>query len=422
MLNSNTRSLRSLFASLTSQVAEKRACRDTLRAELASTDPDENFIKETLERLAKLKEKYGAGMGIKEETAAQELHDHIIAELKLSNEVDAALKATALDSACLPTEVDTSALDKVFQTLSDFGPRKNISRELLSLSSFASKARLAIVTAVKGCSEVDLIADDSNDPWEIFVKFAEHQDEVLDLSSESAKGASLLIAKELAQASSISQQYHAVVYGIKTALEEKPCPKKEALQAAIEASSALDAKNLTIVKLSNLEQGHAVNALERVLKQEELMCAIKAALAEERLGPAETLPPGTSISTVKLDKATKEANIFGISHPDDATQLLHAMYMSRMRRTVKEVVFKFKQWNRDAGDDFVAANATVEALDGVLEEAPRELNETNKSEVQIGADVSLKFSVVEEIVKRMDAASKRWDEEAIAHHLYQAER
>ncbi|GMH79381.1 hypothetical protein TL16_g08126, partial [Triparma laevis f. inornata] len=394
------------------QVAEKRACRDTLRAELASTDPDENFIKDTLERLAKLKEKYGAGMGIEEETAAQELHDHIIAELKLSNEVDAALKATALDSACLPTEVDTSALDKVFQTLSDFGPRKNISRELLSLSSFASKARLAIVTAVRGCSEVDLIADDSNDPWEIFVKFAEHQDE----------GASLLIAKELAQASSISQQYHAVVYGIKTALEEKPCPKKEALQAAIEASSALDAKNLTIVKLSNLEQEHAAKALERVLKQEELMCAIKAALAEERLGPAETLPPGTSISTVKLDQATKEANIFGISHPDDATQLLHAMYMSRMRRTVKEVVFKFKQWNRDAGDDFVAANATVEALDGVLEEAPRELNETNKSEVQIGADVSLKFSVVEEIVKRMDAASKRWDEEAIAHHLYQAER
>eukprot|EP00519_Triparma_laevis_P004942 CAMPEP_0182508788 /NCGR_PEP_ID=MMETSP1321-20130603/25610_1 /TAXON_ID=91990 /ORGANISM="Bolidomonas sp., Strain RCC1657" /LENGTH=1892 /DNA_ID=CAMNT_0024714917 /DNA_START=82 /DNA_END=5760 /DNA_ORIENTATION=+ len=404
------------------QVAEKRACRDTLRAEIASADPDENLIKETLARLGKLKEKYGQGMGIEEESAAQELYDHIIAELKLSKDVEAALQSTALDSSCLPTEIDTGDLEKVFKELSDFGPRKNISRELLSLSTFASKARLAIVEAVKGCSEADLIADDSNDPWEKFVKVAEHQDEVLDLSSDSAKGASLLIAKELAQASSISQSYHAVVYGIKTALEEKPCPKKEPLQAAIEASNSFDAKGLATVKLSSLEVEHASKALERVLKEEELMAAIKAALTEERLGPAETLPPGTSISTVKLDQATKEANIFGISHPDDATQLLHAMYMSRMRRTVKEVVVKFKQWNRDAGDDFVAANATVEALDGVLEEAPRELNESNKSEVQIGADVSLKFSVVEEIVKRMDAASKRWDEEAIAHHLYQAER
>ena len=404
------------------QVAEKRACRETLREQIAGSDPDEGLIKSTLQRLGKLKEKYGPGMGIEEEGEAQALYDHIIAEIEISKRLGDKLEATSLPLTCIPVEVDMSALNDVHKELSEFGPRKALSRELLSLSAFSSKARNAVVTAIKETADVDLIKDESVDPWETFASLAEDMDEVLDLTSDFAKSAGLVVEREISKAKEISLNYHRIVKDIKLALDEKPCPSEPKLRSVLMASEGFEGRGMAAVKLTLLEADHAAKALERILKEKELMTAVEGALVDERLGPAESLPPGTSITTVKLDQATREANMFGISHPVDSKQLLHAVYMSRLRRTVKEVVVKFKQWNRDVGDDFVAANATVEALEGVLQEAPRDLNATNKSEVEIGADVSLKFSVVEEIVKRMDAASKRWDEEAIAHHLYQAER
>jgi len=62
------------------QVAEKRICREMFRSAMASADPDEVALKEALDRINKLKEKYGDGMGLEEEKPAQELLDHILIE------------------------------------------------------------------------------------------------------------------------------------------------------------------------------------------------------------------------------------------------------------------------------------------------------------------------------------------------------
>jgi myosin heavy subunit len=409
------------------QIAEKRACREMFRSAMASDDPDEVALKEALDRLAKLKAKYGEGMGLEEEKEAQELYDHIIKELELVEELIKALKASAFNPACLPTTIDDSDdLESSAKNLDGHNPRKAQSRELLSLHAFTSKVRLSVAAAVKLCSEVDLMEDgaSSASPWEEFTKCStDHEaDEVLDMSSPAAQDVAASVKREIAQAKAVSESYHSVVNDIRGSLDEKPCPSEKNLRGAIMASESLEAKKLTSVPLTAQEVAHAHKKLERVLKEKELMANVKNALDVERLGPAETLPPGTSISTTMLDAATREANIFGITHPDDKKQLMHSLYMMRMRRTVKEVVVKYKRWRRSQGDDFVAANATVEALEGVLEERPRDLNEENSAEVNIGVDVTLRYSVVEEIVKRMDAASARWDEEALAHHMYQAER
>jgi len=336
-----------------------------------------------------------------------------------------ALESSAFNPACLPASVDDQEeLESSAAVLLSHGPRKAASRELLSLHSFTEKIRIAVALAVAASSSADLVDGDNASPWEAFTKCStDHEaDEALDLSSPSAQTVAASVKKEIAQAKAVSEQYHSVVKDIKSAMAEKPCPSEKNLRGAIMASESFENKKMTAVPLTLNEVAHAHKKLERVLKEKELMSNLAAALLSERLGPADSLPPGTAITTQLLDAATREANIFGITHPEDKKQLMHALYIGRMRRTVKEVVVKYKSWNRDTGDDFVAANATIEALEGVLEERPRELNAENTEEVNIGVDVSLKFSVVEEIVKRMDAASARWDEEALAHHMYQAER
>lgn len=408
------------------QVAEKRACREMFRSCFASEDPDEVALKEALDRIGKLKEKYGPGMGVEEEVEAQVLYDHIMAELGLAAALITSIKDHAFPTDCLPASLpDQEQMENHAAALTEHGVKKASSRELLSLYEFTSKIRFAAIVAVDSARKVDLIKNaDSTSPWEPFVTACPDSelDEVLDVHWEGADGITRAIRSEIEFTKKVKDMYLGVVSDIKAALEEKPCPSEKKLRGAIMASQTFETKKMVEVELTTQEVSHAEKRLERVLHEKSLMLAVYNALSEERLGPAETLPPGTSISTVKLDAATREANIYGISHPDDKKEVMHAMYMCRLRRTVKEVVVKHKQWNRSQGDDFVAANATVEALDGVLEERPRDLCESNSQEVNIGVDVGIKYSVIEEIVKRMDAASARWDEEALAHHMYQAER
>ena len=404
------------------QVAEKRACRDILRTHVCSEDPDEVEISTTLARLDKLKEKYGAGMGVEEEQPARELYDHIIAEFKIASALAQTLKDTAFPENCLPSSFETNELVTSSSDLEAHGPRKAASRELLSLASFTRKIRETATFAVLKSSENDLVTSDYADPWEGFLAAASDADEVLDLTSSSAQDISLAVFKEITQGQNVMKLYHGVVADIKSALEEQPCPSEKSLRGAIMAAESYEAKKFTDIPLTYMELNHATTRLERVLKEKALMEALEGALEVERLGPAETLPPGTSIVTEQLDLAVRECNIFGITHPGDTKQLMHAIYMRRLRVTVKEVVMKHKRWRRSVGDDFVAANATIEALEGVLQERPRDLNPTNDSEANIAVDVTLRYSVVEEIVKRMDKASEMWDEEALAHHVYQAER
>ena len=146
------------------------------------------------------------------------------------------------------------------------------------------------------------------------------------------------------------------------------------MRAAIKEAEAFEKKKLSTVDLVKKEKTHAETALKRVLKEKELMHNVTLALKHERLGPAESLPPGTSISTSMLEGAIKEANLFGITHPNDQKSLMHSRYMVRLRRTVKEVVVFFKRWRRSVGDEFVAANATIETLEGVLSEKPRDMD------------------------------------------------
>ncbi|GMI47097.1 hypothetical protein TrCOL_g10716 [Triparma columacea] len=404
------------------QVAEKRACRESLRVQISSDDPDEVEISSVLARLDKLKAKYGEGMGVEEEQPARELYDHIVAELSIAATLAQTLKDTAFPETHLPSNCDTSELESSYSELENHGPRKAASRELLSLSSFTKKIRMAASFAVVESSKNDLVTSDSADPWEDFLTASTDADEVLDLTSASAQDVVRAVEREITQGQEILKLYHSIVADIKSALEEQPCPSEKQLRGAIMAAESFEAKKLTDVPLTSLEVAHATKCLERVLREKALMEALGAALEAERLGPAETLPPGTSIVTEQLDLAIRECNVFGISHPDDTKQLTHAIYMRRLRVTVKEVVAKHKRWRRSVGDDFVAANATIEVLEGVLQERPRDLNPTNDSEANIAVDVTLRFSVVEEIVKRMDNASDTWDEEALAHHVYQAER
>ena len=404
------------------QVAEKRECRDIFRRNLESSDPSESELSDALNRIHRLKEKYGAGMGVEEEPAALELLNHLLKEIKLAEKLVGTLGETQFRNRCIPDKIDTSFLDAAVNETTGHGCKKNSTRELLSLAAFASKAREAAAKAIRDCSAHDCIMEDGCNPWSDFDKVACDRDDALDLTSENAKKAQQIIEEEIDLMMSLCESFDKVVAQLKAALEEKPCCSEGILRAAILEADQFELKKRSTVRLTDKEKEHAALALKRVMQEKVLMAAVSEALEKERLGPAETLPPGTSISTNLLEAAIREANMFGISHPDDKKAVMHAQYIVRLRRTVKEVVVKFKRWRRSVGDDFVAANATIEALDGVLEERPRDMSGENEKEYIIGQDVSLRFSVVEEIVKRMDAACEAWNEEALHHHVYQSER
>jgi len=224
------------------------------------------------------------------------------------------------------------------------GCKKSSTRELLQLAAYTSKIRAAACQAVADCAAHDCVSEVGCNPWASFDSMAREKSDICDLTSEHALSAQNIIRAEVELMTSLCKEFDNVVNHLKASLDEKPCPSEEILRAAIKEAEAFEKKKLSTVDLVKKEKTHAETALKRVLKEKELMHNVTLALKHERLGPAESLPPGTSISTSMLEGAIKEANLFGITHPNDQKSLMHSRYMVRLRRTVKEVVVFFKRW------------------------------------------------------------------------------
>ena len=405
------------------QVADKRNCRDQLRQQLDSDDPDEEQLSEALSQLSLLRKKYGDAMRLDEESDARDLHSHIIEELSISSALEKVLRDTSIDPNCIPRCFDTEPLMLSIESLkalnSGGAPRKLSSRDLVNLSSFTCKFRSLATRAVDVCVSTDRTDPSVDDPWADFHATLADRDDALDISNQ---GLALAVSKEIDQCIHVLSEYNRVVIIIKASLEHEPCPTEEILREALEQAESFECAKLTESPMTGLEVARVKARLERVLKEKALLASLASALQAERLGPAEQLPPGLTIATQLLDNAIQGCTSLGISHPDDKKVLCHAMYTRKLRAAVKNVVSTHKRWRRSIGDEFVAANATLEELDVILQEMPTDLEDVNKSDASIAQDVSLRFSVVDEVFARLQAACKNLDEGALTHSLYQVER